>query len=389
MSSTAIPAGSAPAPAPALEAPASPFVASPGHAAAHAAFVERLMRSVAGTFDMFTIYMGDQLGFYEALAASDRPLTPGELATRTGTQRRYVREWLEQQTVTGILVVDDPAARPEARRYSLPPAHREVLTDTESLDYLAPVAQALAGAVRPIRYVLDAYREGGGVPYGAYGAEFREGQARSNRAMFLNLIGSEWLPAVPDVHARLLAEPPARVADLGCGAGWSSIGIARSYPLARVDGYDLDEPSIELARANVAAYGLADRVRMESVDAAEVAWHGGYDLVIAFEAVHDMSDPVSVLRTMRELAGIDGAVMVVDERVGDSFTAEGSDMEWMMYGWSVLHCLPVGMADDPAVGTGTVMRTGTLRRYAREAGFGEVEVLPIDHAQFRFYRLYR
>ncbi len=389
MSPTAIPAAGAPAPAPAMTAPASSVTVSDGHAATHAAFVDRLMRSVAGTFDIFTIYMGDQLGFYEALAASPRALTPGELARRTGTQRRYVREWLEQQTVTGILTVDDPSAGPEARRYSLPAAHREVLTDTESLDYLAPVAQALAGAVRPIRYVLDAYREGGGVPYLAYGAEFREGQARTNRAMFLNLIGSEWLPAVPDVHARLLAAPPARVADLGCGAGWSSIGIARSYPLTRVDGYDLDEPSIEMARTNVATYGLEDRVRVEAADAATVDRDGGYDLVIAFEAVHDMTDPVSVLRTMRDLAAGDGAVMVVDERVGDSFTAGGSDMEWMMYGWSVLHCLPVGMVDEPAAGTGTVMRTDTLRRYAREAGFRDVEVLPVDHVQFRFYRLHR
>ena len=235
--------------------------------------------------------------------------------------------------------------------------------------------------------MVDAFRNGGGVPYGAYGAEFREGQGRSNRAMFLHLLGTQWLPAIPDVHRRLAAPPPAPEADLGCGAGWSSIGIARAYPLVRVDGYDLDEPSVELARDNAAAYGVADRVRVEARDAATADQAGAYDLVIALEAVHDMSDPVTVLGAMRRLARPGGAVIVVDERVGDAFSAEGSDMEWMMYGWSVLHCLPVGMADEPAVGTGTVMRTSTLRAYAVAAGFAGLDVLAIDHPQFRFYRL--
>ena len=391
MSTTTIPTGgdttlahTPPAPAPA--APSSPAPRSIDEATAREAFVERIMRSVSGAFDVFTIHIGDQLGFYTTLADTEG-LTAGELASRTGTHPRYVREWLEQQTVTGILAVDAAGSDADVRRYTLPPAHREVLADPESLDYLAPLAQAFAGGVRPLRYVIRAFREGGGVPYCAYGTDFREGQARANRAMFLNLIGSEWLPAVPDVHARLQAAPPARVADVGCGAAWSSIGIARSYPLALVDGYDLDEASIELAHFNVESYGVSDSVRVDARDAAEVDRAGEYDLVIAFEAIHDMSDPVSVLRTMRSLARPEGAVLVVDERVGDTFTAEGSDLEWMMYGWSVLHCLPVGMADAPATGTGTVMRTSTLRSYAREAGFSDVQVLPIEHVQFRFYRL--
>ncbi|MHC4609437.1 MAG: SAM-dependent methyltransferase, partial [Planctomycetota bacterium] len=188
-------------------------------------------------------------------------------------------------------------------------------------------------------------------------------------------------------HARLQADPPARVADIGCGAGWSSIGMALSYPKVRVDGFDLDDPSIVLARNNAAQADLDDRVRFHLRDAGDAELSGGYDLVAAFECIHDLSQPVSVLGAMRRLAAENGTVLVVDERVGDRFTAQGSGVEWMMYGWSVLHCLPVGMADEPSAATGTVMRADILRRYAQEAGFREVEILPIDHFFFRFYRL--
>jgi 2-polyprenyl-3-methyl-5-hydroxy-6-metoxy-1,4-benzoquinol methylase len=349
-------------------------------------FVERLLRSTAGAFDIFTVYIGDRLGLYHTLAANGS-LTAAELAAQTGCQERYAREWLEQQTVVGILEVENETSPSGARRFRLPPGHVEPLTDQDSLNYLAPLAQLFVGVTRPITAVADAFCAGGGVPLDHYGDDFRMGQAKINRPMYLRLMGTEWLPALPDTHHRLRSDPPARVADIGCGAGWSSIGIAEAYPSVLVDGYDLDGPSIELARANARAHGLTDRVRFHARDAGDPSLEGHYDLVIAFECIHDMSDPVSVLGAMRKLAGESGTVMVVDERVGDTFTATGNDVEWMMYGWSVLHCLPVGMADQPSAGTGTVMRTDTLRHYAREAGFRDVEVLPIDNFFFRFYRL--
>jgi SAM-dependent methyltransferase len=209
-----------------------------------------------------------------------------------------------------------------------------------------------------------------------------------NRAMFLQELGQLWLPAIADLHARLQGDPPARVADIGCGAGWSSIGLAQAYPKVQVDGYDLDAPSIELARANLQTANLNGRVKFHVRDAGDPDLAGTYDLVTAFECVHDMADPVGALRTMRRLVNGSGSVIIVDERVGDTFTPTGNEVEWMMYGWSVLHCLPVGMADQPATGTGTVMRAGTLRRYAEAAGFRQVEVLPVDNFFFRFYRLY-
>lgn len=361
------------------------------------AFMERLLKSAAGTFDMFTIYIGDRLGFYQALANSFG-LTSVELATRTGTQERYVREWLEQQTVTGILEVQNEDESPLVRRYGLPDGHSEVLIDRDSLDYLTPLAYMLVGATRPLELLLDAYRSGGGVPYSEYGKTFRDGQAGINRSMFLKQLGSEWMPSLPDVHARLQADPPARIADIGCGAGWSSIAFAQAYPKVQVDGYDLDAPSVELARANVQQAGLSDaygglrqRVKIYQRDASDPSLRGQYDLVTAFECIHDIGNPVAALQTMRHLAGENGAVLIADERVGDRFTAQGNDVEWMMYGWSVLHCLPVCMADGGDCycgGTGTVMRTDTLWNYAKAAGFQDIEILEIDNFFFRFYRLY-
>lgn len=348
------------------------------------ALMERLLEAAVSTFNIFSVHIGDRLGFYRELAAE--PMTAPGLAARTGTHARYVREWLEQQTVAGILRVDDPNSPPEERRFSLPQGHREVLVDRESLNFLAPIAQITVGALSPLEKLMTAFRQGGGVDYEDYGADLVEGQAGMNRAAFLYQLGQEWLPAVPDVHERLQAGG-ARIADLGCGAGWSSIGMANNYPNARVDGFDLDQASIELARKNIAAAGLTDRVQMQLRDAGDPELAGQYDLVTAFECVHDMSDPVSALRAMKRLAKEGGAVIVMDEKVGETFTPAGNEIEPLMYGFSVFHCLPVGMADHPSVGTGTVMRPDTLRGYAQEAGFQQAEILPIDTFFFRFYRL--
>ncbi|MDA1315750.1 MAG: methyltransferase domain-containing protein [Acidobacteria bacterium] len=348
------------------------------------ALMERLLQSAVSTFSLFAVHIGSQLGFYRALAAE--PLTATTLVARTNTHERYVREWLEQQTVAGILKVEDLDSPADERRFTLPEGHREVLADRESLNYLAPLAQITVGALSPLDKLIAAFRNGGGVAYEDYGADLVEGQAGMNRAAFLYQLGQEWLPAISDVHERLQAEG-ARIADLGCGAGWSSIGMANSYPSVRVDGFDLAQASVELVRKNVAEAGLSDRVRMDVRDAGDPELAGKYDLVVALECIHDMSDPVSALRAMKRLAKTGGAVIVMDEKVGEAFTPAGNEIEPLIYGFSVFHCLPVGMAEQPSVGTGTVMRPDTLRGYAQQAGFREVEILPIDTFFFRFYRL--
>jgi len=350
------------------------------------ALVQRLFDATLGAMDLFAVYLGDRLGYYRALADGG-PASSAELSHRTGTAERYTREWLEQQAVTGILTVDDAGAATGERRFSIPAGYEAVLVDPESPSAMAPSALLMAGCVKPLAQLVDAFRSGAGVPYEDYGVDLLDGQAGFTRPQFVHQLAQEWIPAMPDVHARLMSGPPARVADVGMGLGWSSIAIAKGYPNVVVDGFDLDAASVDAARANAEAAGVADRVAFHHRDAGDPELAGRYDLALAVECIHDMSDPVAVLGAMRRLVGDAGAVMVVDEKVADEFTAPGDDVERFMYGFSILHCLPVGLAEQPSVGTGTVMRQSTMRGYADAAGFGDTEVLPVAHDTFRFYRL--
>ncbi len=349
------------------------------------AFVERVFTSAIGLFDLAAIHIGDRVGLYRALHESG-PSTSRELAATTETDERYVREWLEQQAVTDILTVVEDAGDASERRYELPAGHADALVATESPNYIAALGRQALGMLRPLPSVVDAFRTGAGVPYADYGPDTREGIADLNRVMFLNELGSSWFPAIPDVHDRLTAG--GRVADVACGAGWSSIAIASAYLKARVDGFDVDAASIEAARANAASEGLENRVQFHVQDASELALGGNFDVVTIFEALHDLGRPVEALANARSSLVEDGVLIVADERVAETFTAPGDDVERIMYGFSVVHCLPVGRADhEDSAATGTAMRPETLRGYAREAGFSSVDVLPIENDFWRFYRL--
>ena len=298
---------------------------------------------------------------------------------------RYTQEWLEQQAVAGLIEVEDAGAPADERRYALSDAHAAVLCDPESLAYLTPFARMLTAAAVQMPRLLEAYRSGGGVGWSDYGELMRTAQAEANRPLFLKVLGTDWLPRLPDVDAAL--RNGGKVADIGCGEGWSSIGIALAYPAVTVDGYDVDADSISAARDHAASYGLSERVTFTQVDAASVPRAGDYDLVAAFECIHDLPQPVDVLRAARRMVRPGGTVLVMDEHVPDDFTGVGDPVEQLMYGMSMLICLPDGLSHPHSVGTGTVMRRDTLREYAREAGFDDVEVLPVEHEMFRLYRL--
>ena len=357
-------------------------------AARRDALVARLDQAGTGLLELCTIFLGERLGYYDALAAGES-LTSTELAQRTGTHERYAREWLEQQTTTGFLDVDDPTQAPQVRRFRLPPGHTDVLGKRSDPNYWGAMIRFMVSMTRPLPTLLEAFRTGAGVPFEAYGADLREGMADGSRVGSTRLI-TEALPAVlPQVHTRLQADQPAHVAEIGCGAGWAAIAIAQTYPNARVDGFDLDTASVELARRNVVEAGVADRVQIVHHDASDATLAGRYDLVMAEACIHDTPQPVRVLQTMRRLAGEDGAVLVVEPKSGERFMdpANNLDVERTHYAFSVLHCLPVGLAEQPSVGTGTMMRPDILRGYAREAGYREVEVLPVDDDWMSAFRL--
>jgi SAM-dependent methyltransferase len=351
------------------------------------ALVERLFGAALGAFDLMGVYLGDRLGLYRALAGAG-PLRAAELAARAGVAERYAREWLEQQAMGGIVEVEDEKAGDADRRYELPAGHVEALTDEASLAFIAPVAQMIMACGRPLPALAAAYRSGDGLPFADYGQDLIDAQARFTGPMFDQLLAGEWLGAIPPVAQRLTSDPPARVADLACGEGRSSLAIARGFPGVTVDGLDLDEASIQTATANLAGSGLEDRVRFSCRDAADPRLAGAYDLVLIFEALHDMSRPVDVLGAARAMLAQGGCVVVGDERVADRFSLDAGDVERFYYGCSITHCLPVGMVGPEPAGTGTVMRSDTVRRYATEAGFDGFEVLPIEHDFYRFYRLW-
>ncbi len=347
--------------------------------------VGRLFEASLGMFDIMAVYVGDRLGLYRALHEGG-PATAGDLAARGQIDPRYAREWLEQQAASGILEVDDVAAGAEERRYRLPDAYVEPLLNVDSPYSIAPLGRSIVACAKVMPQLLEAYRTGGGVAWSDYGPDMIESQGDFNRPWLLGTFGSEVLPAIPAIHERLVADPPARVADVACGVGWAAMAIARAYPKVRVDGFDLDESSIELARQNARDAGLTDRVTFQVRDVAE-AESDTYDVAVIIEALHDMTQPVAVLTSIRRMLRADGVALIADEKTEDAFTAPASEAERVYYGFSLFTCLPAAMTERPTAATGTLMRADMMQRLGSESGFRSVERL--DKPELDMLRLYR
>jgi SAM-dependent methyltransferase len=342
------------------------------------AFAERVFGNALGTLELLSMHFGDRLGWYRAMADGE-PVSPADLAVRTGSAERYAREWLEQQATAGIVTVTPDG------RYLLPPAAAEAFTDEHSLNFMMPLVRFLAPVAAKLPELESSYRTGGGVSWSDFGDDMRRAQAEANRPWFTSRLA----PALAKVDSldATLRRPGVHIADIGYGYGWSSIALAKAYPQATVDGYDVDEPSAEAAWQHAYEAGVARRVSFAVADAVGIP-EDFYDVVFAFECLHDMPQPVSVLSAARRALRPGGVVVVMDEAVGESLSAPGDEVERFMYAVSLVVCLPDGLSHQPSAGTGTVLRPPILRRYAAEAGFSSVEVLPIeDFSFFRFYRL--
>lgn len=349
------------------------------------AVADRVLGDTVTFSEHLAVWLGLELGLYAAMRRGG-PTTPPELASRAGIAPRYAREWLEQQTVAGYVTCADPAVPTDERVFDLPAAVAAVLLDADSGAYLGPLFAMVRGVTTVLAPLAEAYRTGGGVPYADYGDGIRHGIGALNGPTFDAQLAS-WMRALPDIDQRLRTAAAPRVLDLGCGIGRSAIAFARTYPRAEVRGIDLDPASIAEARAAAAAEGLAHRVTFTCADAAELAEAGGYELITVFEALHDMGDPVGTLRAARSLLADGGVVYVVDEKVAHEFTPDADIVERLQYGFSVLHCLPATMAEDPAIASGTALRMPTLVEWARSAGFSQVEDLGVDDPFWRHYRI--
>jgi 2-polyprenyl-3-methyl-5-hydroxy-6-metoxy-1,4-benzoquinol methylase len=343
----------------------------------------RLFEAAVGSLELLSVHLGRRLGLYDAIGdAGD--VTVDDLAIRASIAPRYAREWLEQQAVAGFISVDHPDDDVAVRRFHLSDEQRAVFVDPEHPTHLSPVADMVAGIGSALDDVADAYRCGTGVAYEAYGPHLRHGQGGINRPAYTTELAG-WLEAT-EIGPRLRnAGAGARIADVGCGQGWSTIALAAMYPLADIVGFDTDASSIDDARIHAAVAGVD--VTFEAASAAAVADHGPFDAVVVLETLHDIAQPVDALVAWRRALARGGAVIVADEKVADRFTAPGDETERFMYGFSVLHCLPSSMASPGSAALGTVLRAATVHELAATAGFGRCAEIDVDAGFFRIYEL--
>jgi 2-polyprenyl-3-methyl-5-hydroxy-6-metoxy-1,4-benzoquinol methylase len=356
---------------------------APDTTAAAGELVGRLFAATLGSAELFTIHLGQVHGLYRAIEDVGTT-TAAELAEATGVDLRYLIEWLQSQAISGLLTIHGDDLWTAA--YSLAAGVRETLVD-ETNPLFAGGMPALPVAVGRAYPLLEAtFKTGAGVAYSEFGPEAVTAQAALNRPAYVNSLVAEWLPAMPDLTAKLA--DGARVADVGTGAGWSAIELAKAYPSVRIDGIDSDEDSISRARRNAAEHGVADRVDFEVSDIVALADDGPrYDLVAFFECLHDLPDPVAALRAARASLLPGGHVLVMDENVDETLVAPGDEVQRFFAAASVIWCTPQGRVDPHSEVIGAVMRPATLRKVAAAAGFGAVDVVPIEHPFWRFYRL--
>jgi len=289
------------------------------------------------------------------------------------------------------------------RRFRLPPGHASVLADETSLAFCMPLALMHGGFGKIIDDHVEAYKNDTGVSWSTLGGDVRNAQAMVNRPFFTQALPSILEQYVLDDKARSKVHEEngtLRIADIGAGYAWSSIGVAKHFGSnCLVDAFDLDEPSIEHAKELIKQEGLEDRVHAYCQDAGtfkkDRSDEEPYDLVMALECVHDLGDPISVLRTMRELAStadgkLEGTVLVMDEKAVDfesGLTGDERFTQQLFYGFSCMCCLVDGKSHPNSAATGAVMHPGVLRAYAQQAGFKEIEILDAEHDFFRFYKL--
>ena len=322
-------------------------------------FVFRAVDEVGATLNTALVVMGDRLGLYRALAGAG-PLTSAELAERTGTAERYVREWLNAQAAGAYLDYD-----PDSSRYTLPAEYAIALTDESSPAFLPGLFQTAFGAVLDSPRITEAVSTGAGLGWHEHGHDVFDGCERFFRPGYnANLVGV-WLPALDGVAGKL--ESGATVADVGCGHGASTILMAQAFPASTFVGSDYHEGSIRTARERAAEAGVADRVRFEV--AASSAYSGsGYDLVTMFDCLHDMGDPVGAARHVRQSLSPDGTWMIVEPAAGDRVEDNLNPVGRAYYGFSTLLCTPASLAQEVGLALGAQAGESRIRDVATSAG---------------------
>jgi 2-polyprenyl-3-methyl-5-hydroxy-6-metoxy-1,4-benzoquinol methylase len=323
-------------------------------------FVFRAVDEVGATLNAALVVMGDKLGLYQALAGAG-PLTPAELAERTGTAERYVREWLNTQAAGGYVEYD-----PDGGRYTLPPEQAVALTDQDSPAYLPGLFQTALGAVLDSPKIADVARSGAGFGWHEHGHDVHEGCERFFRPGYNANLISAWLPALDGVVPKL--ERGGLVADIGCGHGASTILMAQAFPNAKFAGSDYHAGSIEMAGRRAREAGVQGQIIFETAPAA--AYSGaGYDLVTMFDCLHDMGDPVGAARHVRGTLKPDGTWMIVEPHAGDRVEENFNPVGRAYYCFSTLLCTPASLSQDVGLALGAQAGEAKIRDVVTAGGF--------------------
>ena len=334
------------------------------------AFVGKVLADTAALAVTVLSSIGDRLGLFKSLAQLG-PATSEELAEHAQVNERYAREWLSAMASAGYLEYD-----PATRRFTLPPEHVPVLAQEGGPVFFGGVQEEIVGLAGPINQLMQAFRSGGGVPMEAYDKSTWEGVARFTSGWFENLLVPVWLPAMPEVQAKL--ERGALVVDVGCGQGKALIKLAQTYPQSRYVGYDNFVPFIQQATANAQAAGVADRVRFEHRDVSE-GLPEQYDVITTFDVVHDAVNPRGLLQAINNGLRPDGRYVCLEINSSDKLEENIGLLGAFFYSCSVLYCMTTSLAHH-GEGLGTVgIPESKMRELCAEAGFSSVRRVPMEN----------
>jgi SAM-dependent methyltransferase len=325
------------------------------------AFIGLAATEVGAALNTALVTLGDELGLYRAMA-DGQPVSSAELAARTGTQERYVREWLNLQAASGFVEI-------EAAGFVLPPEHALVLADEQSPFAMAGTFQSANAAVAAREQVAERFRSGDGVGWHEHHHGLWHGVERTFAVGYRTHLMTEWLPALDGVVERL--QGGGSVADVGCGHGASTVLMAEAFPKARFVGIDYHADSIATARERAAEAGVADRVSFVVASAEEIPG-GDYDLVAFFDSFHDLGDPLAAARSAAAVLAPDGRCMLVEPYAGDRVEDNLNPIGRLYYGYSTLVCTPGSLSQPGRAGLGTQAGEARLREVLQDGGFGQV-----------------
>lgn len=341
-------------------------------------FMQKVVGDVGTALAGALVLVGDRTGLFKAMAGAGA-LKSDAIAAKTGIHLRYVEEWLGAMVCNGY-VEHEPASD----SFMLPDEHALFFTNSSSEYYLGGLFAGLPSLMAAVPRVIDAFEKGGGISFAEFGAAMPVALEQMNRPVYESRLTRTWMPALPQVVAKL--EQGGCAIDIGCGTGIVPITLAKAYPKAQIEGLDLDARSIEIARGYAKDAGLAHRIRFTQGTAQSISAQPGYDFISTFDVIHDLPDPLAVLERIRECLAPGGTYLMVEPRMDHRLENNKTPFGKLLYGVSCLHCVPQSLAQG-GPGLGACWGPERARSLAENAGFSKFELLPIRLPALAFYEL--